>query len=154
MISKRNFCISALAAALLATGAAGNEAQSLSISERLDVLLSQYTELRSEHDSLRARVDVAEGKLDALDEAIEALPDDVVLIPRIIDTGFDGITTFTNVPGATDAFFCALSRVDDDSPQGSCRVRKSNGVWQYQAGGDSGDNHCRVICLFLKAELK
>lgn len=147
MKSKRDMCISALTAAFLTLGPQAVEAQSLSVLERLDALSAEYRKLSE-------RMDTAEGKLTALDEAIEALPNDVVLTPRTIDTGFDGITAFTNVPGAKDAFYCALSRVDDDSLQGSCRVRNFDGVWQYQAGGGSGDNHCRVICLFLKAELK
>ena len=60
---------------------------------------------------------------------------------------FSSTTTETAIPGSENWLFCALSTVDDDSPSGSCSIRRVNGVWKVRSGGGTGANTCYAHCL-------
>ena len=67
--------------------------------------------------------------------------------PTRSNFSFCDVRTAREIPNSEGAMFCALTRVDDDSPSGYCRIFEIDDVWYYQTGGDCGANACGGMCL-------
>lgn len=59
---------------------------------------------------------------------------------------------YATLSGSSGAILCALARVDDDTPVGSCLVmtpQAGSSLWRYRLGAGPGDQACAFVCLFL-----
>ena len=67
--------------------------------------------------------------------------------PDIFMESFCDVPAGAQIPGSEDAIFCALSRVDDDTPGGYCQVYRDGDRWMYRTGGNCGANACTAMCM-------
>ena len=102
----------------------------------LTALVSCVKEVAAENADLRAKL-----------RAIELTP-----VPKVTATEhhFNDVRQGAQIPGSSGAVMCALTRVDDDTRDGQCRVYKQNNLWLMQTGAGSGEQVCSAVCLFIR----
>jgi hypothetical protein len=57
----------------------------------------------------------------------------------------------TPLPRSRGAAMCSLTTVDDDSPNGWCKVffDEQLGEWMSQTGGTDADQYCEATCMWI-----
>jgi hypothetical protein len=70
---------------------------------------------------------------------------------HVTDFRYNNQPSWVQITGSEDAIFCGLTWVDDDSPEGSCKIgRDENNRWVARTGGDASANECYATCLFIE----
>jgi len=117
-------------------------------------------------DGLGRRIEILEEQLEQTQRLLEAYEEELKTVRGLIPTsvkieatgrvvhGFNNVLEWTEIPGSQGAIFCALTRVDDDSPKGTCEIGRGSGKWLYRTSGGSGDNACSARCFKLITTLQ
>jgi hypothetical protein len=71
--------------------------------------------------------------------------------PRLRTYPFHTVPQPLPLPESQGAAFCALTTVDDDTPDGWCKVffDEQTGDWMAQTGGGNTDQYCEATCMWL-----
>ena len=67
---------------------------------------------------------------------------------------FSNVPTAAVIPESRNATYCALSWVDDDSPDGFCYVWYAEEAkeWMHRTGAGGGANQCGDQCIWLSLQ--
>ena len=91
-------------------------------------------------DALTARITELESKL--------ALKNAQPLNFDLIPFQFSDIREWAEITDSKGALFCALTKVNDNTVNGSCEIRRdSNNNWVARTGDNAFGNGCEVTCL-------